>query len=75
MNLSEIGALDLLIDLPEAVIVRTMTALNPFTGTVLSSVRGATGADGDGVTGGRWEGVGMGVGGATAAAGIQRKDK
>ena len=29
---------------------------------------GATGAAGDGVTGGRCEGVGMGVGGATAAA-------
>ena len=56
------------VDLPEAVIVLTMTALNPFTGTVLSSVSGATGAAGDGVMGGRCEGVGVGVGGATAAA-------
>ena len=45
-----------------------MTALNPFTGTVLSSVSGDTGAAGDGVMGGRCEGVGVGVGGATAAA-------
>ena len=53
-----------------------MTALNPFTGTVLSSVRGVTGAAGDGVsTGRRWEGVGVEVGGATAAAEIQREVK
>ena len=59
-----------LLDLPEAVIVLTMTALNPFTATVLSSVSGITGAAGDGVSGGRWEGVGVAVGGATAAATI-----
>ena len=54
---------------PEAVIVLTMTALNPFTGTVLSSVRGVTGAAaGDGVSGGGWECVGVAVGGVTAAA-------
>ena len=43
-------------------------ALNPFTATVLSSVSGITGAAGDGVSGGGWEGVGVAVGGATAAA-------
>ena len=47
-----------------------MTALNPFTATVLSSVSGVTGAAGDGVSGGKWEGVGVAVGGATAAATI-----
>jgi hypothetical protein len=59
-----------LLDLPEAVIVLTMTALIPFTATVLSSVSGVTGAAGDGVTGGGWEDVGVAVGGATAAATI-----
>ena len=44
---------------PKAVIVLTMTALNPFMGTVLSSVSGVTGAAGDGVSGGGWEGVGV----------------
>ena len=63
-----------MLDLPEAVIVLTITALNPFTGTVLSSVSGDTGAAGDGVTGGRCEGVGVRVGGATAAAEIYTKD-
>ena len=47
-----------------------MTALNPFTGTVLSSVSLVTGAAGDGVSDGGWEGVGVAVGGATAAATI-----
>ena len=55
-------------DLPEAVIVLTMTALNPFTDTVLSSKSGVTGAVGDGVMGGRCDGVGGGEGGATAVA-------
>ena len=55
---------------PEAVIVLTMTALNPFTATVLSSVSGVTSAAGDGISGRRWEGVGVAVGGATAAASV-----
>ena len=53
-------------DLPEAVIVLAITALNPFTGTVLSSVRGATRVVG--VTGlAGWTSVGFG-GGATDEA-------
>ena len=62
------------IDLPEAVIVLTMTALNPFTGTVLSSVSGATGDPGDGVTGRRCEDAGMGMGGATVAAETDQRE-
>ena len=61
-------SLGLEVDLPEAVIVLTMTALNPFTGTVLSSKSGVTGAVGDGVMGGRCDGVGGGEGGAMAVA-------
>ena len=49
--------------LPEAVIVLTITALKPFTGSVLSWVRIVSG--GDGVMGG-----GVGIGGCTLGAGV-----
>ena len=49
--------------LPEAVIVLTITALKPFTGSVLSWVRIVGG--GDGVMGG-----GVGVGGCTLGGGV-----
>ena len=57
------------VDLPEAVIVLTITALIPFTFTVLSSASGARGAAAaDGTTGvGSAAGSGL-VGGATVAA-------
>ena len=49
--------------LPEAVIVLTITALKPFTGSVLSWVRIV--GRGDGVMGG-----GVGIGGCTLGAGV-----